>query len=91
MERWPGMLWSSGSSRTLSSGPSQPQAAEKSFEGLLAWYDVPFRKRHDLGLLGALASKSGAGLTTSRKVHETIRSLPPEEIPGGTTREEAAP
>lgn len=29
------------------------QAAEKSFKAFLAWYDMPFRKTHDLGAIGA--------------------------------------
>jgi HEPN domain-containing protein len=33
-----------------------PQAAEKALKALLAWHDEPFRKTHDLSVLGAQGS-----------------------------------
>ena len=33
------------------------QAAEKALKAFLAWRDVPFRKTHDLEVIGALVSR----------------------------------
>ncbi len=38
------------------------QAAEKSFKAFLAWHDVPFRKTHDLGAIGAACLEVDASL-----------------------------
>ncbi len=34
------------------------QAAEKAMKAFLTWHDVPFRKTHDLGILGGSAPRS---------------------------------
>jgi len=39
------------------------QAAEKAFKALLTWYDVPFRRVHDLDALGSQCTELDASLS----------------------------
>ena len=43
------------------------QAAEKALKGFLTWHDLPFRKTHDLALLGAACSKLDPSLEPACK------------------------